>query len=30
AGIWPNNDETCEPCEDADTWASVPDKLKYL
>ncbi|QIV96776.1 ferredoxin [Allofrancisella inopinata] len=30
ANLWPNIVEKCEPCEDADNWASVTDKLKYL
>jgi ferredoxin len=30
SAIWPNIVEKCEPCEDADNWSSVKDKLKYL
>ena len=30
ASEWPNIVEKCDPCEDADNWVSVSDKLKYL
>jgi ferredoxin len=30
SAIWPNIVEKCDPCEDADNWSSVQDKLKYL
>ena len=30
SAIWPNIVEKCDPCEDADNWSSVTDKLKYL
>ncbi len=30
AETWPNIVEKCDPCEDADNWSSVSDKLKYL
>jgi len=27
---WPNIVNKCEPCKDADNWATISDKLKYL
>ncbi|MDE4982594.1 DUF3470 domain-containing protein, partial [Francisella tularensis subsp. holarctica] len=29
-GFWPIIFDKCVPCEDADNWACVPDKLKFF